>query len=364
MWLHPERPHQDLPPLPPARPVESVAVLKATVSAGRALARLDGACKRLPDPTMLINLIPLLEAQASTEIENIVTTHDEVFRAAHYDSPGTTPQAKEALRYREALHHGFDSLRVRPVTTRTALDVCTRLQGKPARIRNTPGTYIGGSRSGTRVYTPPEGETVIRDHLGAWERFIHASHGLDPLVVMALAHYQFEAIHPFYDGNGRTGRVLNLLLLVEQGLLELPVLYLSGHILRHKDEYHRLLNDVTRQDAWEEWLLFMLAAVESTADWTLGLIDTTDELRQRFSTSIRATHPRLPAADLTELLFRQPYLRIEKVVESGLAQRQTAAKWLTELADSGLVVKEKVGRGVVFINKELLDTLFETPLPE
>lgn len=152
---------------------------------------------------------------------------------------------------------------------------------------------------------------------------------------MAMAHYQFEAIHPFHDGNGRTGRVLNLVLLVEQGLLELPVLYLSGHILRHKDEYYRLLNDVTRQDAWEEWLLFMLAAVESTADWTLGLIDTTDELRQRFSTSIRTTHPRLPAGDLTELLFRQPHLRIEKV-----------------------------GRGVVFINEKMLDTLFGTALPE
>lgn len=247
--------------------------------------------------------------------------------------------------------------------TGTAIEVCSHIQGRPTRIRATPGTYIGVSGSGDRIYTPPEGEDVIRDHLSAWERFIHGSHGIDPLVTMALAHYQFEAIHPFHDGNGRTGRILNLLLLVEQGLLDLPVLHLSGHILRHKDEYYRLLGEVTGQEAWEEWLLFMLMAVESTSLWTLRLIDVTDALREQFLSRIRSS-PRLPARDLTELLFRQPYLRIETVVKAGLAGRQTAAKWLTELSESGLITKEKVGRGVIFINGELLNTLFTTPLPE
>jgi len=223
-------------------------VLKATVAASRALARLDGACKRLPDPTMLINLIPLMEAQASNEIENIVTANDELFKAAHGALTPPTPQVKEALRCCEALRAGVESLTSRSLTKQTAIDICSRLLGRPSIIRNTPGTYIGTPTNGKRIYTPPEGREIILDHLSAWEKFLHGDHGVDPLVVMALAHYQFEAIHPFFDGNGRTGRILNLLTLIETGLLELPILYLSGHIVRHKDEYYSLLNAVTRSD--------------------------------------------------------------------------------------------------------------------
>lgn len=364
MWEHSDRPHQDLPALPPSSDVETPTVLKATVAASRALARLDGACKRLPDPTMLINVIPLMEAQASSEIENIVTTNDELFRAAHGAAPDLTPPVKEALRYREALSAGFRALGTRPVTTTLATEICTHIQGRPARIRDTPGTYIGNPVTKARIYTPPEGKDVILDHLSAWERFVHDDHGLDPLVVMALAHYQFEAIHPFFDGNGRTGRVLNLLLLIEMGLLDLPILYLSGHIMRHKDEYYRQLNAVTHEDAWEAWILFMLAGVESTARWTLELVDSTDDMRASMETDIRTVNPRLPASDITRLLFTQPYLRIENVVDAALAQRQTASKWLTDLADAGLIQKERAGRSVVFVNTRLLSALFTTPLPE
>ncbi len=362
VW-HPERPYQDLPALPPDSSVESVAVLKATVAASRALARLDGACKRLPDPTMLINLIPLMEAQASNEIENIVTTNDELFRAAQGALVVTTPQIKEALRYREALRAGFESLDDRPVTTQTAIDICSRIHGRPAIIRNVPGTDIGNPSTGARIYTPPEGHGLLLDHLGAWERFINMDETHDPLVIMALAHYQFEAIHPFFDGNGRTGRILNLLILIQSELLELPILYLSGHIMRHKDEYYERLNAVTRSGDWESWILFMLAGVESTARWTLDLIEQTDEVRVLVEQQIRSLNPRLPAGDLTRLLFAQPYLRIETVVEAGLAQRQTASKWLTEIADGGVIAKEKVGRHLIFINHRLLDALFSGPLP-
>lgn len=364
MWHHPDRPHQNLPPLPPAKDVETPVVLKATVAAIRALARLDGACKRLPDPTMLINLIPLMEAQASNEIENIVTANDELFKAAHGALTPPTPQVKEALRCCEALRAGVESLTSRSLTKQTAIDICSRLLGRPSIIRNTPGTYIGTPTNGKRIYTPPEGREIILDHLSAWEKFLHGDHGVDPLVVMALAHYQFEAIHPFFDGNGRTGRILNLLTLIETGLLELPILYLSGHIVRHKDEYYSLLNAVTRSDEWEPWILFMLTGVESTARWTLALVEATDGLRGTVEHDIRRIRPKLPAGELTRLLFTQPYLRIENVVDAGLAQRQTASKWLNELATTGLIAKEKIGRNVVYINQKLLNELFTTPLPE
>ncbi len=364
MWNHPDLPYQDLPGLPPAQDIETPAVLKATIAASRALARLDGAYKRLPDPTMLINLIPLMEAQASSEIENIVTTNDKLFKAASGALPTMTPQVKEALRYREALHAGYKSLSSRPITTATAVDVCSHLQASPARVRDQPGTYIGTPGTHTRIYTPPEGRDVILDHLSAWERFIHGDHGMDPLVMMALAHYQFEAIHPFFDGNGRTGRILNMLLLIETGLLQLPILYLSGHIMRHKDIYYERLNAVTRDDQWEPWVLFMLSGVESTAQWTLDLVERTDHMRAGMEQAIRNHNSKMPAASLARLLFSQPYLRIENVVDAGLAKRQTAAIWLTSLSEAGLIIKERVGRSVLFINTVLLQTLFDTPLPD
>ncbi len=313
---------------------------------------------------MLINLIPLMEAQASSEIENIVTTNDELFKAANGTLVSLTPQVKEALRYREALRSGFESLKSRPLTTQTAIEVCSHLQGRPAIVRNQPGTFIGNPATKRWVYTPPEGESIILDHLSSWERFIHSNHGIDPLVVMAMAHYQFEAIHPFFDGNGRTGRILNLLFLIETGMLQLPVLYLSGHLVRHKDTYYERLNAVTRNDEWEPWIRFMLAGIEATSSWTLSLIEATDELRATMEQKIRAHGASLPAASLARLLFSQPYLRIENVVDAGLAQRQTAAKWLSALAEAELISKEKIGRNVVFINTQLLNTLFHTPLPD
>ncbi|MFZ2625004.1 MAG: Fic/DOC family N-terminal domain-containing protein [Propionibacterium sp.] len=323
-----------------------------------------GGYKRLPDPTMLINLIPLMEAQASSEIENIVTTNDELFKAASGALTNETPQIKEALRYREALRAGFESLASRPFTTQTAIDVCSHIQASPAIIRDQPGTSIGNPVTGQRIYTPPERKDVILDHLSAWERFVHGGHGLDPLVVMALAHYQFEAIHALFDGNGRTGRILNMLILIETGLLQLPILYLSGHIVRHKDTYYERLNAVTQGAEWEPWVLFMLSGVESTAQWTLDLVEKTDRMRSDLEHQIRARNSKLPADSIARLLFSQPYLRIDNVVDAGLAKRQTAALWLTDLADSGLIIKERVGRNVVFINNSLLQTLFRTPLPE
>ncbi|MGD8214265.1 Fic family protein [Aestuariimicrobium sp. Y1814] len=259
---------------------------------------------------------------------------------------------------------GFEALKSRPLTTQTAVDICSHIHGRPVVVRNQPGTYIGNPVTGRRVYTPPEGEDVLLDHLSAWERFLNADHGMDPLVAMALQHYQFEAIHPFFDGNGRTGRIVNLLFLAETGLLRMPVLYLSGHILRHKDDYYGALRGVTERDDWETWILFMLEGVERTARWTLELIEAVAQLRTSTEARIRAELPRQPVADLTRLLFTQPYIRIDDVVNAGLAQRATASRWLTELADRGILMKQKLGRSVVFVNVALLGLLLNSQLLE
>ncbi|CAM2782716.1 Fic family protein [Actinomyces slackii] len=311
---------------------------------------------------MLINTVPLLEAQASSEIENIVTTNDEVFRAAHGAlSQPETPAVKEALRYREALRQGYDSLSERPLSVTTATIVCTSLRGVEARVRDYTGTYIGDPASSRRIYTPPQGAEVIRQHLSAWEAFLHGSHGIDPLVAMALQHYQFEAIHPFPDGNGRTGRVLNLLYLVDKGLLATPVLYLSGYILRHKSRYYHCLQGVTEAGAWEEWIVYMMEAVDATATWALRLIEAISELQAGTEEQVRRLVPRAPAAELTRLLFTQPYIRIEDVVRAGYAKRQAASHWLGALVEGEVLIRERIGRSSIFVNDGLLSLLFTSP---
>ena len=240
-------------------------MLKQCVLARAALAELKQAAELIPNPAMLINTLPLLEARASSEIENIVTTADNLFRHLQADS-GADSATREALRYRRALLQGVAALKTRPLTTRTAESICTQIKSVEMSVRKVPGTALANDATGKVVYTPPEGEARIRDLLANWERFLHEEETIEPLVRMAVAHYQFEAIHPFTDGNGRTGRVLNSLFLVEQGLLPLPILYLSRYIIANKADYYRLLLGVTRDGAWEPWLLYMLRAVEDRSE--------------------------------------------------------------------------------------------------
>jgi Fic family protein len=267
----PDRAFNDLPRLPPVVELETKPVLKQCITARAALAELKQAAELLPNPAMLINTLPLLEAQASSEIENIVTTADKLFQHLQADA-GADPATREALRYRHALLEGVEELKTRPLTTRIAESICTQIKGADMSVRRVPGTALANHATGEVIYTPPEGEAHIRDLLANWERFLHEEEAIDPLVRMAAAHYQFEAIHPFTDGNGRTGRVLNSLFLVEQGLLPLPILYLSRFIIANKADYYRLLLAVTREGAWEPWLLYMLRAVEDTAVWTVAKI--------------------------------------------------------------------------------------------
>lgn len=346
----PRCPYNALPELPPATDIESKALLKACIEARTALAELKSVGALIPNQAVLINSIPLLEAQASSEIENIVTTSDALFRYSQLESQVEDPATKEALRYRSALQQGFASLAERPLCTNTAISVCSRIKNADMQIRRVPGTALANAATGEVIYTPPAGESVLREKLANWERFIHDASDIDPLIRMAVAHYQFEAIHPFTDGNGRTGRVLNLLMLVEQGLLDLPVLYLSRYILRHRADYYRGLLLVTTDSAWEEWIGFMLAAVAETARWTTAKIRAVQQLHNEATAFVRTRAPKIYSRELVDMLFVQPYCRIQNLVEADIAKRQTASVYLKQLAALGMLREIKVGREKLFIH--------------
>ncbi|WP_019874488.1 Fic family protein [Sporichthya polymorpha] len=349
-------PYNDLPELPPAGvDLEPKPVLKATIEARAALATLAQAARLLPNPHILIHAIALLEAQASSEIENIVTTADELFKYA--DSDGGDHATKEALRYRMALFAGVESLRTRPLTSTTAIKVCSELHGREMAVRSVPGTRIANPTTREIVYAPPEGADLIRDKLAAWEQFVHAQDDLDPLVRMALAHYQFEAIHPFHDGNGRTGRVLNILMLIEAGLLDAPILYLSRAIIARKNDYYRLLRAVTAEGAWIDWTLYMLDVVRESATSTTRKISAIRECQDGIAERARAATPGARHAQFLDLLFEQPYCRIGTVVDRCGISRQTASAWLHALVQAGLLHEIKAGRELLFVNVELLDVL-------
>jgi Fic family protein len=354
----PNRPFNDLPALPPAVDLETKAVLKRCITARAALAELKQAAELIPNQAMLINTLPLLEARASSEIENIVTTADRLFRHLDADTDAD-PATREALRYRQALLDGFRQINQRPLNTRTAETVCTRIRGVEMTVRRVPGTALVNDRTGEVIYTPPEGEREIRNLLANWERFLNTETSIDPLVRMAAAHYQFEAIHPFADGNGRTGRVLNSLFLIQEDLLTLPILYLSRYIIAHKSDYYRLLLDVTRIDAWQPWLLFMLEGVEATASWTTAKINAVRRLEDHTATTVRQGAPKIYSRELVDVIFQQPYCRISNLEKSGIAKRQTASKYLKALVDLGIVEERQSGREKLFIHPKLMRLLTE-----
>lgn len=355
VW-RPERPYNHLPFLPPSGDLETRSVLKACITARAALAELKQAAGLIPNQTMLINTIPLLEAKGSSEIENIVTTTDKLFQ--HAQSGGVVGQAdpatKEALRYRTALYRGYMSLRERPICTATAVDICRTLKSVEMDVRKTPGTKLENDRTGEVIYTPPEGETVLRDMLSNWERFIHNYEDIDPLVRMAVAHYQFEAIHPFTDGNGRTGRVLNILFLIQEGLLQLPILYLSRYIIQNKSDYYLLLLSVTRNQDWESWVLYMLKAVEETSRWTTEKIAAIRSLSEHTAAYMKLALPKIYSRELVDVIFEQPYCRISDVVDKGIAQRQSASRYLKELVETRILREMQVGKEKLFIHPKLM----------
>lgn len=353
---HPELPYNSLPPLPPAQELETRAILKRCITARASLAALKQAAELIPNQDMLINTLPLLEAKDSSEIENIVTSTDKLFQHAQSDSQADAA-TKEALRYRTALYQGYQSLAQRPLCTATAVDICRTTKGVDMDIRRTPGTRLTNSRSGEVIYTPPEGEAVLRELLANWERFLHNEQDLDPLIRMAVGHYQFEAIHPFTDGNGRTGRVINILYLIQQDLLSLPILYLSRHIIANKTDYYRLLLNVTRNAAWEPWILFMLQAVEETACWTTAKIAAIRALADHTTAHVRDRLPKIYSRELVDVIFEQPYCRIADVVDKQIAQRQAASRYLKDLAKLGVLSEIQAGKEKLFIHPKLMQLL-------
>lgn len=353
----PDRPYDKLPPPPGPDVLETHRVLKAAIAANAALARLDQASQSMPNPTVLINTIPLLEARASSEIENIVTTTDDLFRHMDEEDASQDPATRETLRYRSALRAGVRSVMERGLAVGTAQQVCSTIKGRDMQVRALPGTRIANPGTGEVIYSPPEGRDVILAKLTEWESFVHSDDGMDPVVRMAAAHYQFEAIHPFTDGNGRTGRILNVLMLVDAGLLGLPVLYLSRYLIEHRTDYYRLLRQVSAEAAWEEWITYILRGVEVTSQATVRKISAIRTLQGDFARQARGVSKGGADAELLAVLFEQPYCRIATVVERCGVSRPTATKWLSDLAEAGLVRDLKIGRDRLFVNQPFLSLL-------
>ena len=350
-----------LPALPPAADLETPAVLRAAASAHRHLAELKGRARAIPNQGILIDTLALQEAKASSEIENIVTTQDELFRAGLSWADGTSPAAKEVANYVVALKRGFDQLHATQgvISNNTLIELFQVLKRTDERFRATPGTALRNDRTGAVVYVPPQDLAAIQTQMTALERFVNddALSPLDPLVKMAVIHHQFESIHPFSDGNGRIGRILNVLYLTRVGLLEIPVLYLSRYVTAHKADYYRLLQAVRDDGDWEPWLLYMLDAVGTTSRQTLELIDGMGRLMADYKVRLRS-HPTIKySQDLLNNLFRHPYTRIEFLQADLDVTRQTAAKRLDQLAEAGFVEKHQTGRNNYYINRPLVDLL-------
>ena len=337
---------------------ESPAILKKLASSSRRLAELKGIAGSIPNQGILINTLSLQEAKDSSEIENIITTHDELFKDDVLPEAFANPAAKEVLRYRQALRVGFEQVRRSGLLTANhIIEIQAELERNNAGFRKLPGTALkdGG---GQTVYTPPQDPVKIIALMRDLERFINDAelYAVDPLIKMALIHHQFESIHPFYDGNGRTGRILNVLYLVKEGLLDIPVLYLSSHIVRSKADYYRLLQTVRMEDRWEDWVLYMLEAVEQTATQTIATIQAIKAALLDYKHRIRAGH-KFYSQDLINNLFTHPYTKIEFVQRDLQVSRITATKYLDALAEGGFVKKQKMGRSNYYVNIALNEIL-------
>ncbi|MGB5334057.1 MAG: Fic family protein [Woeseiaceae bacterium] len=354
----PAVPYDALPELPPpAASIETTEILKRCINARVALAELKQAAELIPNSAVLVNALPLLEARASSEIENIVTTTDKLFEFADIAEDRADAPTKEALRYRTALYEGTKMVQRGMLTTDMAIQICSTIKGIELDIRAESGTTLKNRRSGEVIYTPPVGQQLLIQKLDNWAKFMHEESSFDPLVRMAVQHYQFEAIHPFSDGNGRTGRILNILFLVQHGLLDSPILYLSRYIIQHKAAYYRLLLNVTRDQDWAAWILFMLDGVEETCTWTTDKIKSIRELMQHTGEFVQSSLPKIYSWELVELLFKQPYCRIGNLVDAGIAKRQTASVYLKQLCELGVLREIKSGRENLFVHPKYIELL-------
>ncbi len=346
--------------LPFQRDVENKTILKKAAKAHQALAELKGAANAIPNESILINTLSLQEAKDSSAIENIVTTHDELFQSDFLTHDFKTLAAKEVYNYAKALQSGFTKVRKSKLLINSyIIEIQSELEENKAGYRKVPGTALKNDQTGEVVYTPPQHPEEIVDLMKNLEFFINDDElsDLDPLVKMAIIHHQFESIHPFYDGNGRTGRIINILYLVKQDLLKIPILYLSRYINENKATYYRLLQEVRDDDNWEDWILFMLEGVEQTSKQTILLIDGIKNEMLSFKKKMRIELPKIYSQDLLNNLFRHPYTKIEFVKNELNVSRITATRYLNELVRIGLLDKHKLGRDIYYINTALYTLL-------
>lgn len=351
------KPHNSLPPLPPNINLETTKVLRKTIDASRSLAQLNGMLTNLPNPTLFLDSIHLQEAKGSSEIENIVTTNDDLYKAIVADKKFDNPATKEVINYKEALWNGLREIEKRPfITTNLCIEIVQSIKKNTSGIRKTPGTALKNS-NGETIYTPPTGETIIRDKLANLEEFINSKDNMDPLIKMALMHYQFEAIHPFSDGNGRTGRILLLLYLKLVNLLDTPAIYLSEFIIKNKADYYLKIRNVTEHEDWEAWILYMLEMIEYTSKRGLQRLNDVTKLMQTMAEEIKSSTPKAYSKDLVEILFRLPYVKRQFLIDAGLGTPKTVGNYLMELENTGFLRSEKVGKEKLYLNHRLMSIL-------
>lgn len=358
MSYNPEVPYDDLPFLPPNKPIETSVILKKTITASRSLSELKGALTNLPNPNLFLDTIQLQEAQASSAIENIITTHDELFKQSIADKKIDNPAIKEVLHYKDALWLGLEVMKTKPfLTTNLFIKLVQVLKKNNAGIRNALGTQLKNPATGKVVYTPPEGEELIREKLKNLEDFIHADDDIDPLIKMSIIHYQFEAIHPFFDGNGRTGRIILLLYLKLTGLLHLPALFLSRYIMENKDIYYKNLRAVTEKNDWQGWICYMLDMIETTAKKDRQRILHIEKLMGTMGNEIQEKLPKVYSMDLVQTIFRLPYTKRQFLEKAGLGNLKTVGNYLKQLEEQDFLISEQVGKEKLYLNYKLLEIL-------
>jgi Fic family protein len=351
------KPYNSLPLLPPKTVLETTKVLRKTIDASRALAKLNGMLTNLPNPSLFLDTIHLQEAKASSEIENIITTNDDLYKSMVADKKFSNLATKEVINYKEALYNGLRDIEKRPfVSTNLCIEIVQSIKKNKAGIRTTPGTALKNTQ-GETIYTPPTGEGIIREKLANLETFINGENKIDPLIKMALMHYQFEAIHPFSDGNGRTGRILLLLYLKLEKLLDTPAIYLSEFIIKNKADYYTKLRQVTESDDWESWILYMLEMVEFTANKGLQRLKDVTELMQLMTIEIKESLPKVYTKEIVEILFRLPYTKRKFLIEAQLGTPKTVGNYLILLEEAGFLRSEKVGKEKLYLNHRLMSIL-------
>jgi Fic family protein len=345
--------------MPERTRIETIRILRQESKSAAALAELKGIAKTIPNQSMLINAVVLQEAKDSSEIENIITTQDELYKALSVSNAKIDPRTKEVINYRQALFLGYDILKKQGfIKVNDILLIQEQLEANRAGIRAVPGTVLKNEATGEIVYTPPQNKEEILDLM---DNFIHHyninENDISPLILMAVLHAQFESIHPFYDGNGRTGRILNLLYLIMNHLLSVPILYHSSYIIDNKSEYYKALNKVNRTGNWEDFIIFMLKAIEETSKYTIKKIMSIRDLLDTQINKVQNLAPRIYKKELVELIFEQPYCKIELVVKGLGVERKAASRYLKELEKIGLLISLKIGRENLYINKALMNIL-------